>query len=108
MGMKIGQIQPLPEGVDFPAVLQSWDEVYHSLHRNGDIGHLKCNQLNDHHYVITSTDLYPDDFDYGIIYGYAKRLLPVGSKFKVYYDKEHTARDRGDSPSTMIHVEWNN
>jgi hypothetical protein len=109
IGMEIGKIVPMPPGVenpDLPQVLTLWDGVYQYLHRNGDAGKIVCEKVNDKHYTTTHTDLYPDDFTYGIIYGYAKRFLPPGTRFKVFYDEKITPRDRGGTGPTVIHVSW--
>jgi hypothetical protein len=51
--------------------------------------------------------VYPDDMSYGILYGYARRFLPPGTKFKVYYDPDVLPRDQGGSENyTIIHISW--
>ncbi len=86
-----------------------WDALYKALHGNfaGDIGNIITTKISDTHYTCTNSDLYPDDLAYGIIYGYAKRFLPRGTAFKVYYDANAPQRDRDSAPSSVLHVEWN-
>jgi hypothetical protein len=109
IGMEVGKIVPMPPGMTNPTlgeVLMVWNDLYQYIHRNGDVGKLQCEKVTDTHYQITFTDLYPDDFSYGIMYGYAKRFLPKGTYFKVYYDPEIKPRDQGGTGKTVIHLTW--
>lgn len=106
IGMAIGKIVPLPPTITLGEVLLGWNAIYQSLHRNADVGEIRCEKIKDTHYRITFTDLYPDDFSYGIMYGYAQRLLPRGTNFKVAYDTEITRRDQGGQGATVIHLQW--
>jgi hypothetical protein len=106
IGMEIGRIVPLPPELTLGQVLMGWNDVYQSLHRKGDVGAIHTEKINDKHYRITFTDVYPDDFSYGIMYGYARRLLPLGTYFKVFYDPDVKPRDLGGQGKTIIHLEW--
>lgn len=110
IGMEIGQIIPLPPGMEnatMGEVLQVWDSIYQSLHRKADVGKIAVEKIGDKHYKVTFTDLYPDDFSYGIMYGYAKRFLPAGTDFTIRYDPEVTPRDRGGEKGfSVIHATW--
>jgi hypothetical protein len=109
IGMEIGRICPMPPDLKDPSlgeVLEVWDGIYQSIHRNGDVGIIRCEKVDDKHYRTIHTDVYPDDFTYGIIYGYARRFLPPGTRFKVFYDSGITPRDRGGNGPTIIHVTW--
>lgn len=109
IGMAIARIIPMPPHMPNPTldeVLMIWNDLYQYLHRNGDVGSIRCDKTSDKHYRITFTDLYPDDFSYGILYGYAQRFLPAGSDFKVAYDPAIPARDYGGQGATVIHIQW--
>ncbi len=110
IGMKIGENTPLPPEMENPAledVLMVWDDMYQSLHRNGDMGGIKCEKLGEKHYSTAHTNPYPDDMSYGILYAYAKRFLPEGTHFTVSYDPESPARDYGGtSDATIINIRW--
>lgn len=108
VGMGIGGAVRVPvEDPCLSDVLTTWNEVYQGLHRNADVGAITCEALEATHYRMTFTDLYPDDVSYGILYGYAKRFLPMGTQFTIYYDPKVTPRDRGgDSGRTVIHIKW--
>ena len=58
-------------------------------------------------HIVSLTDPYPDDFNYGIMYGFALRYLPPHSDFIVSYDPQVTPRDRGgEQGCTVIHIRW--
>lgn len=108
IGMEIAKVVPMPPEMPEPTleqVLMVWDGVYQSIHRNGDVGSIICEKLDDQHFKTIHTDLYPDDFTYGIVYGYAQRFLPRGTDFKVFYDPLVTPRDSGGD-QTIVHVSW--
>jgi hypothetical protein len=46
----------------------------------------------------------PDDLEYGILYGFAKRFL-AGTQFTVWYDEDLPRMDQGGD-QTVIHVKW--
>jgi hypothetical protein len=112
IGMEVGKITPLPPEMSNPTlgeVLMMWNDLYHAVHRGhkGNIGKIVCEKVSDSHYTTSHTDLYPDDFSYGIVYGFARRFLPHGSRFRVYYENEAKRRDLGTADITVIHVQWN-
>lgn len=109
IGMEIGRIVPLPPQLENPTlgdVLMAWNDMYQYIHRNGDAGQITCEKVTDTHYKVTLTDLYPDNFSYGIMYGYARRFLPQDVSFTVYYDPDLPQRDEEDADKTVIHLEW--
>lgn len=109
IGMEIGKIVPTPPEMTNPQlgdVLMIWDNLYQFLHRGGDVGKIVCEKVSDTHFKTIHTDVYPDDFSYGILYGYARRFLPPGTRFTVHYDETVTPRDLGGDGPTIIHVEW--
>jgi hypothetical protein len=110
IGLEIGTITPVAPGIENPTleqVLMGWDAIYQYLHRNADVGKIVCEKVDDKHFKLTFTDLYPDDFSYGILYGYGRRMLPPGTSFKVFYDQEIKPRDRGgEHGKTIIHITW--
>lgn len=109
IGMEIGRIVPVPPNLTDPQIgdiLMAWDGIYQYLHRNGDVGRIVSERLADNHYRVTTTDLYPDDMDYGIMYGYARRFLSPGTDFTVYYDPDLPRRDHDGADKTVIHLTW--
>jgi hypothetical protein len=109
IGMEIGMITPVTPHIQSPTlwdVLMNWNEVYQVIHRNGDVGCITCEKVGDKHYKTIHTCLYPDDFNYGMLYGYARRFLPPGTDFTVFYDPDVKPRDQGGTDATIIHVAW--
>jgi hypothetical protein len=112
IGMGIAKALPMPPEMPNPTLgevlMHVWDTGYLSVHRNhnNDIGHIKTEKVDEKHYITTHDHLYPDDFSYGIAYGFAKRFLPEGVPFKVYYDPDLPQRDEDDADVTVIHVKW--
>jgi hypothetical protein len=109
IGLAIGKIVPVPPGLENPTleqILTHWNGMYQYIHRNGDVGTITCEKVTDKHFKTIHTDLYPDDFSYGIVYSYARRFLPPGTSFKVYFDTDVKRRDDGGEGATVIHVSW--
>jgi len=108
IGIEIGKRIVVPlEDPTLEEVLLSWNASFHAVHRNGDVGQKIAEKVGEKHYRITLTDPYPDDFNYGIMYGFALRYLPPHSDFIVSYDPQVTPRDRGgEQGCTVIHIRW--
>ncbi|HVO71312.1 MAG TPA: hypothetical protein VMT24_14780 [Aggregatilineaceae bacterium] len=109
IGMEIGMITPVAPHIQNPTlwdVLVNWNDIYQMIHRNGDVGCIACEIVDDKHYKTIHTCLYPDDFNYGIVYGYGRRFLPPGTDFTVFYDPDMKPRDQGGTDATVIHVTW--
>lgn len=111
VGMAVGQNTHMPpelEQMGLGNILEIWDAHYQMHHRNGDIGYAETEKIADDHYAITiHRGLYPDDLEYGVAYGFARRFLPEGQRFVVEYGKHNKRLDEGGK-STTIHVRWGN
>lgn len=111
IGMEVGRIVDMPLQTSNPTLedaLHAWDLAYKGSHRNhhDSIGSVEVEVVNKKHYKTIHTHLYPDDFSYGIMYGFAKRFLPAGTEFSIYYDPNLPQRDHDLAPSTVIHIDW--
>lgn len=107
IGMEIGKELPMPPGMEnarLEQVLMTLDGFYQAAHRNGDAGQILSEKLSDKHYRISFTDIYPDDMSYGIMYALVKRFIPPKTHFKVDYDHDTTARDKGGTGATVMHI----
>jgi hypothetical protein len=107
-GMSIaenGAIPPELENAPLEQILGLWDDIYQLPHRGGDIGEVIIEKLSDTHIKTVHRHLYPDALTYGIAYGWARRFLPEGARFSVYYDQEVPHLDQGGT-ETIIHVRW--
>ena len=108
IGMEVGRIIPMPRNSDFtlPEVLMLWNaELYQPLFRNGDPGTVSYEKVSDTHYVSIHRHIWPDDFNYGMTYAFARRFLPPKTQFKVYYDQQVPRLDEGGN-ETRIHIAW--
>jgi len=91
--------------MSFPDVLRSINAVYGFQHR-GDVGQGYLMEFQgERHVVITIANPYPDDLVYGCYWEIAKKFLPKGTKFKVYYDNAAPLRKEGGE-ETKIHIMW--
>jgi hypothetical protein len=109
IGMEIGKAIPAPPDMENPSLeqmLMGLDGAYQGVHRNSDVGRFTCEKLDEKHYKMVCTDLYPDDLTYGIVYAFVRRFLPPRTAFKVYYDEQITPRDHGGDGPTVMHVSW--
>jgi len=109
IGMNMAEsarIPPQAQNVPFQYVLEGWDSQYQANFRNGPVGHKTAVKLAPNYYKILHTGtMLPDDLEYGMLYGFAKRFLPPGTHFRVWYDESVTQMDEGGT-ETVIHVRW--
>jgi hypothetical protein len=90
----------------FPQMVEGWDEHYQANFRDGDVGHKTTVKVGPQHYkVVHENTMMPDDLEYGVMYGFAKRFLPPGTQFTVWYDEDIPRLDEGGD-QTVIHVNW--
>ncbi|MGB1288200.1 MAG: hypothetical protein ACPG7F_16805 [Aggregatilineales bacterium] len=109
VGLGIAKYTFLPPEVEkmpFADVMANINGIYQGNHRGGYSGEIQYEKVNDTHIIFTLIDcVYPDDLEYGVAYGFAKRLLPLGKPFEVTYDENVERLDRGGD-LTVIHVKW--
>ena len=108
IGLEIAKIAPFPPEPNFTSlesVLMMWNAIYQNDHRGGDIGFIETDKILDTQYRCTLQHIYPDDLMYGVAFGFAHRLLPSGTEFKVWYDHSILRLDLGGD-QTIIHIAW--
>lgn len=109
IGMTIAEVALMPphlQNATLSQVLEAWDDHYQVNHRNGEIGHKIAEKVTDRHYaLVLDGGVYPDDFEYGVVYGFAKRFLQPGTHFTVWYEEGVQRLDQGGS-HTIIHISW--
>jgi hypothetical protein len=108
LGIKIAENVTFPPGFDslpLLTVLQNGSRVFHMNSRGSETGEITVETLNDKHVKLAFRVPDPDDFWYGIVFGYVRRCMPKGTHFTVFYDKEIPRREQGGEV-TIIHVEW--
>jgi len=109
VGMKVLEMTHFPPGFEtlsLPKMLAAGNEAYAKVqHRGGDAGEVVLEVIDPHHCVQKVRAPYPDDFWYGIFYGFCRRYLPPGTHFTVYYDENMPRREQGGE-QTLIHITW--
>lgn len=106
IGMKIAETAPLPPHVNsIETALTSMNEHYHISHQNEDVGGMEVEITGKRYITITSWTPYPDDFEYGVIYGMARQFLPRDSNLVVRHSEHHDCRKHGGRSCTY-HVTW--
>ena len=109
IGMSLAEKVKLPpqlENASLPQILQSWNKIYQGQHRGGELPAHVVEKISDTEYRCTFRDIYPDDFKYGLGYGFAKRFLPKGTRFTVSYDDMKNRMDFGDADKTVMTIKW--
>lgn len=109
IGMTIAETALMPpelENPTFTEMVEGWDAHYQANFRNGDVGSKTTIKLDDQHYkVVLDGTKMPDDLEYGVLYGFARRFLPPGVNFTVWYDEDVQPMDKGGK-QTVLHVSW--
>jgi hypothetical protein len=109
IGMGIAQYALMPPGFEnmpFEQWVKGWNDHYQTNFRNGPVGEKTAVRVGNQHYkVIHEGTTMPDDLEYGVLYGFAKRLLPRGTSFTVWYDENIPRMDDGGN-QTVLHVKW--
>jgi hypothetical protein len=109
IGVKIAEYGVEPEDIieaPLPVVLEHWQDHMDISFRNGDPGKIITEKVHDKFYKVTQINLFPDDFCYGLAYGFARSRLPLGTNFKVWYEEGVNRIDDGGGDKTVICVEW--
>jgi len=94
------------ERAPLPVVLENWEKHLYANVKDGDVGRIITEKVNDKHYRITHQNVFPDDLCYGLAYGFTRSRLPKGTNFKVWYEDYEHRIDNGGSDKTVICVKW--
>jgi hypothetical protein len=89
IGLQISRHVPLPPQINsVESILALLNDAYHMNHRQLPPGEGWEYRQIDHktHYVI-SRNPYPENFSYGVVYGFVERFAPKGSHFSVYMER---------------------
>ncbi len=109
VGLKVVEFALTPpemKHVTLGQMLEGWDIHFHANHRNGEVGRIVTEKINDKTYKTTHQHIYPDGLNYGLAYGFARQILPKGTPFKVEYEDYNYRLDRGGADKTVIIVSW--
>jgi hypothetical protein len=85
----------------------NYDAVWQSRHRNGDVGHVKFEQVDENHIKMSFNSPYPNDIFYGAFYTYARHYCPPNKRFTVAYERIiPILEERGQE--AIIHIRLEN
>jgi hypothetical protein len=87
-------------------VLENWEKHLYANVRNGDVGHIITEKVNDKFYKVTQQNVFPDGLCYGLAYGFARSRLPKGTQFTVSYEDYDHRIDNGGADKTVISIKW--
>lgn len=102
---QLATIPPEMENFTLEQILQQYSKLYQMRHRGGNAGSITVEKISDSHLKIIMDTPYPDDVMYGVMYGYARRLLPAGTRVVVKYDDSQPRVGEGGTV-TILHVIW--
>jgi hypothetical protein len=106
MGIRVPTTAALPPDINsIPSAMMMLDVAYHMNHRNGEIGEYRAEVVGEKRIRMVCRNPYPSDFDYGLIYGFARRFRPANGSFVVTVDEQAPSRKRGDESCTYD-VTW--
>lgn len=109
IGMRQAESAPMPPNFDslpIIEILKAASAAYALTDRGTDPGEIRCEVVDDHHVRVITRTPDPDDYLYGVTYGYMRRFAkPRGITFTVSYDLETLRREQGGQ-YTIMHVEW--
>lgn len=108
IGMAIAEHTPLPPEWDelpIEGVLQEYTAITALVNRGTDLGEIGYKIVDPRHVRLHYRFPVPDDYWYGVTYGFMRRFLPKGTPFKVYFDVGLPRREQG-AEATIIHVTW--
>lgn len=106
IGMQIPDLAQWPPEIDtIQKAFEALDVAYHMNHRSGEIGHYRIELVSDRALDVVVNNPYPCNFDYGLIFGLARRYLPEVGDLKVVHDDDAPCRRTGGDACTY-HVTW--
>ncbi len=108
IGTAMGMYTPASEVssyLDFGTVVTSLDSGYQAMTRGTDVGWFRGGVIAPQHVKVDYRVPWPDDLEYGFVYGLAKRFLPPLTKFTAVYDPAVLRRELGGE-YTSVHVRW--
>ncbi len=102
--LSLESMPPQLKALPWQTFFTSYDKVWQSRHRNGDVGRVTTEYVDDNHLVLRFRSPYPDDIFYGAFYAYTRHFKPAGKNFSVTYDDKLLPRDKGGN-ETVIHIQ---
>lgn len=106
IGIAVGEqsyklMPPQVQSLSLLEFFNVYEKVYPERHRNGDVGYVKIEPLNDRHIKIRIRTAYPDDLFYGLFYSYS-RLFSKGQNFTLEFDHSVKQREAGGEETVLL------
>ncbi len=109
IGTAMGMYSPAPEEANGINALENaiigLGPGYQAMTRGTNVGWFRGEVVAPQHIKVDFYVPWPDDLEYGFVYGLAKRFLPPRTKFTVEYDPAILRRELGGE-YTSVHVRW--
>ena len=106
VGNRVASNLPMPDGVfSLARLLELVEDNYQTTHRHVDPVHVTATQVGEHEVHIVDNSPYPDEFQYGMIFGLFQRLMPMDANLVVRYDDSAPTRSHGADATKYI-VTW--
>ncbi len=109
IGMAIVEAGLFPTGFEsmsYIEVMSCWQEFYHLYNRGKGAGTIFAEIIDPGgHIRMVDCTPYPDDMQYGTLYGAASRFLPRSTEFAVFFDDHLPRKDEG-ARKTILHIRW--
>ncbi len=96
-------LPPQMRNLSLGEFLVEYGKIYLLRHRNGDVGYVRTEMVDDSHVILQTRMPYPDDIGYGIFYAYARHFCPPNKYFSIHYDSSTPRRDEGGM-ETIYHI----
>jgi hypothetical protein len=106
VGNRVASSLPMPDCVfSLGRLLELVEDNYQTTHRHTDTVRVTATQIGDREVHIVDNSPYPDEFQYGMIFGLFQRLMPMDANLTVRYDESAPTRRDGADTTTYI-VTW--
>ena len=106
LGNRLAENFRMPDGeYSVPKLLNYMDEDYQKSHRNVGPVHFTIEVLGPRAVRIIDNSPYPDDLQFGLIFGLLDRLMPLDANLKVRYDRSLPCRSNGADETAYV-VTW--
>jgi len=106
IGNRVAANFQMPDGAfSLSRLLELVEDSYHTTHRHADPVHVSATQVAEREVHIVDNSPYPDEFQYGVIFGLFQKLMPMDANLTVRYDDGAPTRSDGADATTYI-VTW--
>ena len=108
LGAAVTSNVPLPplNGTALETVLLNYGTYHQRMYRNTGLDWLiKAEVGGERSIKMRFRTPFQDNFQYGLVVGFAQRMLPPGTRYTVYFDPAIPTLDHGGD-ETVIWVRW--